>query len=220
MSRIVLHVLRHVLADAAVAARGATRQQAVLVAHVQRQAVDLGLGDERRAACSRRGSGNAAPGAGTRPPRRRPWRCRGTASAPDGCTLPKSATGGAPTRCEGLSGRTRSGKRASSAWLRRRRRSYSASRSRARRSGSRGGRGGRSRRRAARARAPPAPASGARPGSARPWPALVRPTRAIRLAAAARAASVTVAPASMRAISSRRSGRRQRHRPDRRAGRA
>ena len=98
------------------------------------------------AARPRRGSESAAPGAGTRPPRRRPWRCRATASARGGgpCRSPRpaarrpGATGcpAGPAResaprspgCAGAGGRTR------------------RPRSRARRSGSRGGRGGRSRR--------------------------------------------------------------------------
>ena len=117
-------------------------------------------------------------------------------------TLPKSSTGGAPTRCDGLSARIRSGKRASIAWLRWRRASYSASEI--------SGRGVAVvqpvvmrdlRGELVRARPPPASRLSRSTGTSAAHQADSR----IRLSAAARAASVILAPASMRAISSRRS---------------
>ena len=116
-------------------------------------------------------------------------------------TLPKSSTGGAPTRWDGLSARIRSGKRASIAWLRWRKRVVVGVRD--------------LRRRVAIVEAivmgdrrSELRQFGRRLRWGQPFDRYGRGHQAdsrIRLSAAARAASVMLAPASMRAISSRRS---------------
>ena len=85
------HVLRHVLAGLAVAARGGLHQHAVLVAQVDRQAVELELG----VVVHRRRVFRPAPARGARArrrrARRRPWcrsRCGSTASAAHGAPAP------------------------------------------------------------------------------------------------------------------------------------
>ena len=110
-------VLGDVLADPAVAAGGALDQDAVLVAQGGRKAVDLRARRCRRPA-PRPTAGTGEPGRRTRRRPRRRRRCRATAWARRAPPARSSARA-APTLSDGELSRTRCGKRASMAALRR-----------------------------------------------------------------------------------------------------